>query len=151
MNKTFAVAVLLICAFVFGFATNSTDAPTGTAGPRVVAKVALPNQSANIPTTTIFTPQQSGLYRASIYMEQTVPATDGNFWSFRLDWTDDAGAQELVPLLLNDSGQPAFAYEGGGGENDSWTFRAIAGNPVRFSVEGGSGTYEVYLTVERLM
>ncbi len=72
VNKTLAVAVVLLGALAVGLATNQS-APTTFLGPRVVATVNLTNQTESIPTTTIFRPPVSGLYRASVYMTNTVP------------------------------------------------------------------------------
>jgi len=41
--------------------------------PKVVAKVALTNQTASIPATTLVTPTKSTLYRISVYMVQPFP------------------------------------------------------------------------------
>jgi hypothetical protein len=42
--------------------------------PKVVAKVALTNQTASIPATTLVTPTKSTLYRISVYMVQPFPS-----------------------------------------------------------------------------
>jgi hypothetical protein len=58
-----------------------------------VAKAKLVNQTAPIPTTTIFTPTQAGLYRLSVYATVTVGVSDCNntYWVYSSQWTDDSG------------------------------------------------------------
>ena len=153
MNRTLAVSLLLLAALAIGFATNnSTSAPPGSFfGPRVVAKVSLTNQTAAIPTTTIFTPAQTGLYRVSVVTVMTTPGTDGNLWNVMFNWTDDAGAEQTWLAQLFDYSTPPNDYPVNGYTQNPWTFRANAGTPVQYWVYGAaSGTYDLFLVVERL-
>jgi hypothetical protein len=96
--------------------------------PRVVAKVALTNQTGSIPSTTLLTPTTSALYRISVYMVQVFPQTStcdnrqygcGNLYA-NYQWTDDGGTQVMdritgsaglfyLPLYPASGGQDACA------------------------------------------
>jgi hypothetical protein len=125
-----------------------------------VKKVILANQTAPIPTTTIFTPASDGLFRLSAYITEVVPAEkQGNQsnWQYQFNWTDDAGAESPAGYLmwLGSSQIPPNAYSGSPGTVT--VFEAIAGQPVSFSVNlvdpvgVGGGTYSLYFVVERLI
>src|ERR1700685_1828911 len=93
MYKSICVALFLLPTLAL--AQRSTSTPvTSYASPQIVAKGKLPNQTAPILTTTIFTPIQTGLYRLSMYA--TLTRTDPNsqsLWQINTGWTDDAGGQ----------------------------------------------------------
>jgi hypothetical protein len=165
MYKNISIAVLLVA---FGLvAARSTGAPVATlTPPNIVKKVILANQTAPIPTTTIFTPASNGLFRLSVYITQVVPAEkQGNQsnWQYQFNWTDDAGAESLPAGYLmwlgssqippNACGVPSYSASPG----TVAVFEAIAGQPVSFSVNlvdpvgVGGGTYSLYFTVERLI
>src|SRR5882757_9204647 len=98
MYKTLCLAVLLLPGFALAQAPKPATTPFSS--PLIVAKGKLRNQSAPIPTTTIFTPTQDGLYRLSVYA--TVTKTDQSsqsYWFFNLGWTDDAESVSLSELL----------------------------------------------------
>jgi len=68
MRKALCVTVLLLPTFVLSQQSNAArSATTGLPSPMIVAKAKLKNQTATIPTTTIWTPMQDGLYRFSVY------------------------------------------------------------------------------------
>jgi hypothetical protein len=69
MHKTLCVAVLLLPTFALAQGGKSATPPFPS--PLIVAKGKLVNQTAPIPTTTIFTPIQTGLYRLSVYATVT--------------------------------------------------------------------------------
>jgi hypothetical protein len=148
MNKTFAVAVVLVGVFALGFAANKSS--TSFLGPRVVATVNLVNQTADIPVTTIFTPPITGLYRVSTYMTMTV---SGHGY-LTLNWTDNAGVESAIVSTTQNSSPPPYDYCNYDNVPCSpTTFIAKAGTPVSYSTQGfgsGSGTYEVYIVIERL-
>jgi hypothetical protein len=73
--------------------------------PKVVAKVALTNQTASIPATTLVTPTKSTLYRISVYMVQPFPKSsscnnpedsDCPVVVTTFQWTDDGGTQIMT-------------------------------------------------------
>jgi hypothetical protein len=104
--------------------------------PKVVAKVALTNQTGSIPATTLLTPTKSALYRISVYLVQvfpTAPTCDPlpgmcAVVSANFQWTDDGGTQvmsqpagsgvsmtsPIVILLAPESGSGSCAASAGG-------------------------------------
>jgi len=77
MYKTLCVAALLVGLLALT-GRSSSAAPAPFTPPVTVAKGKLLNQTGLIPTTTIFTPTQTGLYRLSAYSTQTVPVSGGD-------------------------------------------------------------------------
>jgi hypothetical protein len=158
MYKTIAVAALLLAAFVFTSGNRSADAsPTTLPSPVIVARVALLGQTATIPTTTLFTPKVSGLFRISAYLAMTTQGTTGGVWTFQVGWTDEAGAEAPteVPLYVTDNQRPPNAFAWGQNISGEQTviLRAIANTPVTYTVFGDAsagGAYEVFITAERL-
>jgi hypothetical protein len=156
MYKTLCVAVLLLPTFALAQTSKpSSSGPFNS--PQIVAKGKLPNQTAPIPTTTIFTPTQTGLYRLSVYA--TISKADpnsGSYWAYTFNWTDDSGVQSQPQLLIGSGptlGQ--FYYQGGivlGGT--SMPFQVKAGTPITHDVTQYNGpdnsAYSLYYTLERL-
>jgi hypothetical protein len=155
MYKTLCIAVLLLPAFALAQHSNSTPT-TSYASPQIVAKGKLPNQTAPIPTTTIFTPVQTGLYRLSVYA--TISSADPNskaYWDYSYSWTDDAGVQSQRGFLIGTSlilGQFAFLDVNLGAP--SMPFEAKAGTPITHNMTQYNGpdnsAYSLYYTLERL-
>jgi hypothetical protein len=155
MYKTLCIAVLLLATFAFTSGSRPADAAQTTLPSAViVAKVALTNQTTTIPQTVIFTPLQSGLYRVSPYMAlMTSPVTC--CWNFDFFWTDEGGTRTASTMMTlgNNSccgyGLDSISTDVPG----SFTFRAVAGQPVSYDISGGgadAGPYELYLVIERL-
>jgi len=158
MYKSVCVMVGLLAAYTFMSGSRAADAaPTLPMGPVIVAKGKLPNQTAPIPTTTIFTPTQTGLYRLSVYA--TVERADLNsnsYWCYGFQWTDDGGPHQSGIMLCGygDITSP-FQYEGldylGG---TAQPFEAVAGQPITYNVTQNNGpddsAYSLYYTLERL-
>jgi hypothetical protein len=142
MNRTLTIAVLLLGTLALAYARNNVGAvaPANLLGPRVVAVADLSNQTAPIPTTTIFTAPRSGLYRVSSYIVTTTPGNlDNGFWVLWLGWTDEAGAETTDLLELRGVVTPSVAngYTPLPGENlgtpgggPSFVLHAIAGTPI---------------------
>ena len=158
MYKTLSAAALLLAVFAFTLGNRSATAtPSGTVTPVIVASRALTGRTTMIPTTTLFTPSVTGLYRVSAYIAMSTSGTTGCPWDLTLGWTDDAGAEQAQNLLqLSASAHPPDAY--GFGENaltQTAIMRAVAGSPITYNVpatgcSGDNGTYELFLTAERL-
>jgi hypothetical protein len=156
--KNLSIAVLLVA---FGLvAARSTGTPAPTSTPTIVKKVILANQTAPIPTTTIFTPASNGLFRVSVYMTQVVPMqyNDAGTWLYNLNWTDDAGPESgsAMPIIQMYSAQvPPQAYGTfDGSQGNVIILEGVAGKPVTFSISlsgDTGGTYSAYFTVERLI
>jgi hypothetical protein len=84
----------------------------------------------------------------------TTVDSGGLNWNLYFGWTDDMGTQ-LAGLmnLYSAYGLPSFGRDinQGGLTVGSFTFRAVAGQPVTYSVSGSSGgPYELFLTIEKL-
>src|SRR5258706_2567445 len=88
MFKSLCVAVLLLSTFALPQARNSTVGPVS---PPIVARGKLLNQTAPIPTTTIFTPTQTGLYRLSVYGTVTTSTCSGSYLFLHPQLDDDFG------------------------------------------------------------
>ena len=114
MYKNLSIAILLVA---FGLvAARSTGLPASTPTSATIVKtVVLRNQTGSIPTTTLFTPASTGLFRVSVYMTEVVPpqGNDGT-WIFNLAWTDDAGLESGFPsqpiMQMSPAGTPPLAY-----------------------------------------
>ena len=158
MNKTLAVAVLLLAALAIGFAINGS--PTETLiGPHVIAKGALTGQTATIPTTTIVKPTRDGLFRLSAYATITTPAPgSSSLWHYNFSWTDDSGIPQNggtgILCGCNDAAVGAFDWFSIANFGVTLVFEAKAGTPIAYNVtqEGApdNSTYSLYYTVERL-
>jgi hypothetical protein len=159
------ISYLLIAGLATWVGGSITSTPSF---PRIVAKVALTNQTSTIPATTILTPTQNALYRISVYMVQV--STQANLCQpggcgtliANFQWTDDGGTQVMndgggsiyTPLqlsLFNANGQGSCAYLYGvcvpmlippGANLPGGTFlvRANAGTPLIYSVTQTVGT-----------
>jgi hypothetical protein len=150
MYKALCVAILLLATLAFTSGSKPADAsPVSPATPFIVARVGLFNQTTAIPTTTIFTPQVSGLYRVSPYLSVTSASSAGN-WNFTFGWTDDGGVPEYSIDMLNAAGYAGTWGSGYAQAAGSFTFRAIKGQPVSYSTTGAGGDYELLLTIEKL-
>jgi hypothetical protein len=157
MYKSLCVAVLLLATLSFTSGSKPADASAALRpSPVIVARMRFKGVTTSLPTTTIFTPEQDGLYRLSAYDVETSPASDGSLWTFFFNWTDDAGAESGNSFALPANGTPPQAYGGtaSGIPGSVMVFQAKAGTPVTFFtlLSGGSdgGTYNLYLEVERL-
>jgi hypothetical protein len=155
MYKTLCVAVLLLPTLVLAQGSKSASAGTFSS-PQIVAKGKLPNQTAPIPTTTIFTPVQTGLYRLSVYATILKTAANSNaYWDYSFNWTDDEGAESQSGFLIGyDTVFGQFYYQGGSPGAPSMPFEAKAGTPITYDVQQYNGTddsvYSLYYTLERL-
>jgi hypothetical protein len=112
--------------------------------PAVVATVALFNQTANVPMTTVFTPTTDGLYRFTGYAGEIVAGNTGGTWALELDYNTLQGTGAFNLIVGCNNIYQVF---------NTQTARILTGQPVAYTVTGdnGSGTYEMLITVERLM
>ncbi len=155
MFKTLCVAVLLLSTFALTQARNSTVGPVS---PPIVARGKLLNQTAPIPTTTIFTPTQTGLYRLSVYGTVTTSTCSGSYWSLNPEWTDDSGAlQASANGILQSNGNclgSFLLFNSGFSTGATITLEAKAGTAITYSVDqvgaADSSAYSLYYTLERL-
>jgi hypothetical protein len=144
-------SLLMVCAFA-GFAIAAPG--SSPALPVVVARIALKNRNASIPTTALFTPKNDGLFRISGYAIPTAVEASGKdvFW-VSFTYKDDAGSEaQIFPVIASIPGcnlenNPIYncAFTG--------TVEVVAGNPLSYSVQICSlcsMTYNLYVTVEKL-
>jgi hypothetical protein len=161
MYKSICVLAVLLAAFMFTPGSKSAHAsPASPVSPTIVAKGKLVNQAAPIPTTTLFTPSQSGLFRLSAYATITTAAPNyGSFWEYNFTWTDDSGiiAGGGNSVLFAGSGNSVlgpFVWNGVAGFGPTVVFEAKAGIPVTYNVTllgpSDGSAYSLYYTVERL-
>jgi hypothetical protein len=125
-------------ALILGFASVAALAAEPTS-PIIVARINRRNITKSIPTTTVFTPQDTGVFRVSSYLTITTPIAGEYIWILSLNWGDDAGL-ETTNLAYGFSTQtPPDAYFGNimANENQApFTFEAKAGQPVSLTLEG---------------
>jgi hypothetical protein len=158
MYKTLCAAALFLAIFAFTLGNRFAGAtPAGPVTPTIVASRQLTGRTTMIPTTTLYTASATGLYRVSAYISMTTPGTNGCAWYFNVGWTDDAGA-EAVSNLENVRNNYVPPNDYGIGENaftQTMIVRAVAGSPITYTVpatgcSGDNGTYELFITAERL-
>jgi hypothetical protein len=161
MYKSICVVAVLLAAFAFmsGSKPAGASAPTSYASPQIVARGKLANQTAPIPTTTIFTPVQTGLYRLSVYATiSKADSNSGSDWLYSMEYADDSGPQALSQLLYGYNNTPGqftlysqFFNDAGG---PTVTFEAKAGTPITYGValQGppDDSAYSLYYALERL-
>src|ERR1700685_551388 len=103
MYKNLCVAVLLLPMFALAQDATTASAPGRPfSSPLIVAKGKLINQTAPIPTTTIFTPAHDVFYRLSFYATVIAPTQNPctSTWSYTPGWTDDSGVVNSAPGTL---------------------------------------------------
>jgi hypothetical protein len=159
MYKNLCIAVLLLA---FGLvAMRSTGSPTaGSTPPAIVAKLTLPNQTAAIPTTVLYTPSQTGLFRVSVYMTTPVANESSNYWTLQLGWSDEAGVENMGTFGLDETTSNATPPTAWGAVGSTGlpigpaVIRCIGGQPITYSVsptaQSDLGSYSLYAIVERL-
>ncbi len=147
MYKTVCAAAILLAIFVLTVSGSKGAANSTTTLPVIVARVALINQAMAIPTTTILTPAQSGVFRVSPYMAETFGSGS---YTFNFNWTDDGGVPESAAMLHLAGSAGSWGTDANSQTVGSFTFRAAAGQPVSYSTSGSGGPYELFLTIERL-
>jgi hypothetical protein len=158
LNKFAVLAASLVASFALAFAVYGAESKANTSAfPLVVASVRLTNQTQPIPATPIFNVTTTGLYRISGYMAITTPGSPQASWILRLRWTDEAGFETNNHTTLYGNQVPPLDYAqapGLPGILPPIPIEAIAGTPINYTVggptDGSGGTYELFMTVERL-
>ena len=74
MHKTLCIAGLILGVFVLT-ASRSADPPSAIETPRISAHIRLLGQTQTIPTTTLFTVSQNGVYRVTTYFDSNFTGT----------------------------------------------------------------------------
>ena len=159
MYKALVISVVLLAALAFMSGSRPADAsPTIPISPVIVAKGSLPNQTAPIPTTTIFTPTQTGLYRLSVYaVVNRADINSNSFWCYSYQSADDAGPQQFGGQAYCGYGGQLlpFVYQDlNPGSGIAQPFEAVAGQPITYNViqfpAPDDSAYSLYYTLERL-
>lgn len=159
MSKKSLITIAVFGAIVIGLTIGKgQSSPMTQQRPVIVASFHMRGITQGIPTTTIFTPKDTGVFRVSFYSGMTTPGNSESSWFLNLNWTDDAGQETTQLSYLNSSQIPPVAYEQNpqfqGGPISPWVFEAVAGQPITFSMptNGGAqpGTCALAITVERL-
>ena len=156
-KRIFAVAsLLLFVASVVAVKTGGATAKSLTSAPlvpRIVAQVSVTGQTNPISPTTVFTPTKTALFRISPFFLATNYTAYGETWTLTYWFTDDLGSEHVVLLCLNSNqaGSDSYASVCPGGP--PFTFRAVAGTPIVFDVEGtpeAPFSYDLFFTIEQL-
>jgi hypothetical protein len=160
MYKALCVAVVVAGLLAFTGRTSSA-APAPFTSPVIVAKGKVLNQNAPISTTTIFTPNQTGLYRLSVYGTVTTAGdqTSNSYWSYNPAWTDDSGvaqtqASGILIASVDDRAVGSFVLNNVGNIGVALVLEAKAGTDISYSMTQvgppDGSAYSLYYTLERL-
>ncbi len=148
----------VLCTMLVAVASLAAAQTAQPTQPTIVAKAKLIHQSLPILETTIFTPDEDGLYRLSMYASVTrANPNSTSTWEVNLFWSDDAGPVS-VDQFLDGSGNIAgpflldsFAFPNVGGPPA--VFEAKAQSKISFSVTQGyddNSEFLLYYVLERL-
>jgi hypothetical protein len=137
--------------------------------PKVVARLDQHFRAADLPTTiTLYTPEESGLFRINGYAVVTNSDPSGAFVGyFTFGWTDNVSTKPPQQVLANAGnfglppfGPPAFglAYFGPGAyDSTSFIVREAGSTPITFSAANtivpgipGNNEFTVFFTIEKL-
>jgi hypothetical protein len=160
MRKT--LLLLLLSASCFGQRTISINHGGNPAPlyPRVVATVALPNQSASVGPAMLYTPPQDGLFRVSVYLVETQPYPSSGCASndtcailtVEYQWTDDGGIQSMYGNAPSQAPAPYYGLVDNTnsdgflngirpemttpiGPGETFVVRALAGTPISYYID----------------
>lgn len=113
--------------------------------PIIIRQISLENQTVTSPLVHLFTPTTSGLYRLSGYMNASTQSSGSACPLFT--WFDEVGSQ-----LAIFSGPAGICATAGAEIAATAVVHARANEPVNLntSLEGFTGTYNVFITVEQL-
>jgi hypothetical protein len=148
-----SMVCLLVVLLTWGtssFGNDSKNRTTDVGYPRIVAKIHLTGQTAPIPTTTVWTPKKSGLFRFSGVMVVTAASSQNGNWGTTIGFTPlRGGPTSLLWIEINSQ------VVGGGVSAYPLTVWDIAGQPLTYEVPVVSGNpqgskYELFFTVEQL-
>lgn len=118
-----------------------------TSFPTRVANIALTGRTANIGTTTLFTPPATGVYRVSVYLFDSVADATAGTVSATITYTDNSQAQSLSTSSI-------ILATLGASTNSTFFFEATSGNAISYSTTHtgifGAAAYDLYITCERL-
>src|SRR5262249_574496 len=130
-------AMCLLAALCLWGATSWQYQPQWRVGQSVVLR----NQTSQIPSTVLFTPEKLGLYRVSPYIEANGPGS-GN-WTLTWKWFDVSG-------IMLSSGIEADFDNGTNVSSMAPSPFSFNVAPFSYSITGIGGTYNVAFTIEQL-
>jgi hypothetical protein len=142
------VFFILIATSVAALSQTGGATGTQTTFPRVVKTFSICNLTDPLPTTTVFTPAKTGIYRVTLM----VVVTQGNgqsysAWTALLGW--DNGYQGSGPLGWD------IGVKGTGSTSVAFTDRLMLNKPVTISSSStgdvSGTTYLVRVIIEQLM
>lgn len=112
----------------------------------VVADVGLTNQVNGISQRTLYTPNQTGMFRVTVYLQCTKGDPQGMGMNPVVLWTDDNGEETFIP------GGPVEDKTPGPGVTFSFVIKDLAGIPIQWELvkDDNRAVYEIYLAVERI-
>lgn len=120
--------------------------------PVIVARKSFRNLNSELSATTLYTPDEDGLFRASVYLE-TGNDDPGTGARFSLVWTDDFRNQEPEGSALAIQGGAV----GSEGPIGTTVLRAKRNTPITFKVVAGldegavlATPYNVFVVLEEL-
>jgi hypothetical protein len=155
MHKWILMAPLFVSVSLGWCQTTNAkkDRQSNATPPTVIARLALRNQTAPIPTTTIFVPQRDGVFRLSLYTTLTQYAPSNNVWIFQLGWTDEEGLRSNNLIWMPSASHGCALPQSGYACGPVITFEAKAGQPVTYQVQGTAdgSVYAMFFAIERLM
>jgi hypothetical protein len=150
-------APFLSLAMLCGLSISSlAQVQTNQPSPRVVAQISRTGQTAGIPQRNLFTPQQDGLFRLSVYAVLTSgDNSSNNGVGFSVSYTDDAGTETTGCFFTPGPGAAGCNSGFQGQPPCEWStvLRANAGTPITWKTyicQGCNVTYEVFATLEKL-
>jgi len=121
-----------------------SNPPMPLPSPQIVASVALLNQTANIPPTTVYTPTVDGVFHIDGYEVFTNSSFASNNTNIGIQWTDELAFRSNTQFCNVPTSSSTLGYCQG-----DIVIHALAGQPIQFlSGAPTTGTpFNLYLTV----
>jgi hypothetical protein len=170
--KRASILLLLIVSAIgttlpLGLKSSAND---DGASPRVVARISRTLRAADLPTTTtLYTPEESGLFRINGYAVVTNSDPSGRFIGyFSFGWTDDVSTKAQQQVYANSGNLTLSSFDvsrffglvdfyRGGYTSTSFLIRAAGSTPITFSAANaivpgipGNNEFTVFFSIEKL-
>lgn len=138
--KHYLILLILVGASLSAFGQTCTTFPC------VVASVSLTNQTQPLPSTPIFTPTNSGIFRISAYLSTSKTNNPFASWTVSLGWTDDIGPRQSGPKAFQNASTAGIG---------TFVVQSLGGQPLFFRTRSDSGAsgslrYNLFIVVEQL-
>jgi hypothetical protein len=122
---------------------------TSSSGEATVATANFTGQSANIASTTLFTPTISGLYTIIVYINRSAFCSNvgSGGLSYYLYYTDSRGANNHFASMTFET-----VFSIGTAISSTYTFWAIGGNPISYAINytactSGTAKYDAHVAL----